>query len=126
MAKIDNLLNPLPYVQLGAAVAKFRRAACDGLQQMSREQRQAYGAAVEEAVKKAQRFALLGPARTSLTVPKYSPPSIERLTKYINPIRMAGDPAWSDDQYDDRWRNRAEAVYAEAMKNKNAFPWAGA
>ena len=43
------------YPTLGATVAKWRWRACEGLQSLAREERQAYGAAVERAILALQR-----------------------------------------------------------------------
>jgi hypothetical protein len=49
-----NALGP-DYPALGAAVAKWRARARDGLKALSREERRAYGAAVERAILALQR-----------------------------------------------------------------------
>jgi hypothetical protein len=43
------------YPSLGATVAKWRWRACDGLQSLTREERRAYGEAVERAILALQR-----------------------------------------------------------------------
>jgi hypothetical protein len=43
------------YPQLGATVAKWRAKARDGLAQLTREERRAYGEAVEKAIRALQR-----------------------------------------------------------------------
>jgi hypothetical protein len=43
------------YPQLGATVAKWRAKARDGLAQLTREERHAYGEAVEKAIRALQR-----------------------------------------------------------------------
>lgn len=43
----------------GLALAKHRRMACEGVTSLSHEQRQEYGAAVERAVKAAQRAEIM-------------------------------------------------------------------
>lgn len=46
------------YPDLGAGVAKHRRAAARGLRELTREQRHAYGEAVERAIRAKQRSEL--------------------------------------------------------------------
>lgn len=102
---------PLPYENLGTQVQNFRRVA--RVRPLTREERQAHGQAVEEAVRAAQRRALVGPERTNL-----APPSIARLLRYEVPIPMIGDPRWNepdDRRAYDPWARRAKVVYAAMM-----------
>jgi hypothetical protein len=115
----EEKFGPLPYEGLGAGVQKFRRLA--RVRPLTREERQAYGAAVEEAVRASQRRALMGsytpPAPTTLI----GGPPITRLLKYEEPLPMIGDPDWRGQvkkNGGDPWSHRAEAVYAAMMEQK--------
>jgi hypothetical protein len=86
----------LPYpVNLGALVAKFRRANIGGLG--SKWERHMYGEAVGAAIRKLQRTELM---RSLTPTPSLSRPAIRRSTSPLtvpysepNPFRMVGDPA---------------------------------
>jgi hypothetical protein len=107
------------YPDLGAGVAKHRRIAAKAgsVMGMSREERHAYADAIEKAIRAKHRTLHMKPT-PPLTGGWYSKPSIARLLKWDNPVRMAGDPPWLPNG--DAWASRQEAVYAAAMEAKRA------
>jgi hypothetical protein len=118
---------PLPY-DLGAGVAKFRRKAAQAgsVTAMFPWDRHAYADAIEKAIRAKHRTLHTKPT-TKETGGWYSPPSITRLSRYENPIPMAGDPDWTP-KCDclrhhrkckcDKWGAREQAVYAAMVGTK--------
>lgn len=120
------------YPDLGAGVAKFRRLAvkAGSVMDMPKAERHAYADAIEKAIRAKHRTLHTRP--TPPTTPGwYKPPSITRLLRYENPIKMQGDPMWLPDnarlRYSnepnpniDQWALREAAVYAHMMDEKRA------
>ena len=119
--KYADLANP-PYPDLGAGVAKYRRAAmkAGSIMAMAKAERHAYADAIEKAIRAKHRTLHMKPT-PALTPRWYKPPSITRLLRYETPIQMAGDPQWETKckRTDDKWAVRQKAVYAAAMAEKH-------
>jgi hypothetical protein len=115
---------PLPYVELGAVVSKFRRKARSSIYDLSRAERVAYADTIEKAIRAKHRILHMRPS-PSINGRGYSPPSIMRLLRYENPLPMVGDPSWNVNHYN-QWEARSECVYAAMMKTKKEaqfYPW---
>jgi RimJ/RimL family protein N-acetyltransferase len=108
------------YPDLGATVAKLRREAmkAGSVMAMPREARRAYAEAIFKAIRAKHRTLHMRPT-PSLEPNWYSPPSVTRLLRHETPpIGMHGEPEWRRVHNAMDWQNRAEALYAQAMENK--------
>lgn len=105
------------YPDLGAGVAKYRRKAnaVGSISEMLPADRRAYAEAIERAIRAKHRTLHQRPT-PPMTPGWYVPPSITRLLRYENPLRMCGDPDWNSNG--DAWGSRERAVYAAAMAAK--------
>jgi hypothetical protein len=55
---------------------------------------------------------------------KFKPTPISRLSKYTAPLKMVGDPPWSNPGDKRAWQSREKAVYPYMMELKNwPMPW---
>ncbi len=117
--ELKEKFGPPPYVDLGARVAKYRRAAAKagGVKNMYPWDRHAYADAVEEAIRAKHRMLHMRPAPKEIGAYRYSPPPVSRLLRYENPIRMVGDPP-----HDGSWRGREKAVYEHMMRPRHVHP----
>jgi len=77
--------------------------------------------AIEKAIRAKHRVLHMKP-NPPTTHGWYNPPSILRLLRYENPIKMSGDPDWDEghDRDGNRWEQRERTVYETMMQAKRA------
>jgi len=118
VSKIPDLGGPL-YPQLGPGVEKYRRLARKGLAKMAREDRYAYGEAVELAILSLQRREL---DRETKTPDRRNEPLGDARLKMLRNQLLA----WPDQERRARseveWKSMYDAAMAEKRKAAEAKP----
>lgn len=110
------------YPDLGAGVAKYRRLARHGLADLTREERHAYGEAVERAVRAKQRSEL------QRELPSFKPNCAsgtahntgDAIHKAVQAQHRARTLAWPSQIRRARTRWEWEEMYERAMSEKRA------